>query len=48
MVEFVASGDSFAVPVRTLGTHPNLFVFDPRPLWRLLGDGPWDLIDVHE
>ena len=48
MVEFDASGDSFAVPVRTFGTHPNLFVFDPRPLWRLLGDGPWDLIDVHE
>jgi glycosyltransferase involved in cell wall biosynthesis len=23
-------------------------VFDPRPLWRLLGDGRWDLIDMHE
>ena len=36
------------MPVRTFGRHPNLFVFDPRPLWRLLGDGPWDLIDLHE
>jgi glycosyltransferase involved in cell wall biosynthesis len=48
LVDFVASGDDFAVPVRTFGTHPNLFVFDPRPLWRLLGDGRWDLIDMHE
>lgn len=48
MVPFVASGDSFAVPVRTWGRHPNLFVFAPRPLWRLLGSGTWDLIDLHE
>jgi len=47
-VEFSPEGDDFAVPVRTFGTHPNLFVFDPRPLWRLLGDGRWDLIDLHE
>jgi glycosyltransferase involved in cell wall biosynthesis len=48
VVPFVASGDSFAVPVRTWGRHPNLFVFAPRPLWRLLGSGTWDLIDLHE
>ena len=48
MVDFTPDGDDFAVPVRTLGTHPNLFLFDPRPLWRLLGDGRWDLIDLHE
>ena len=48
MVEFQPSGDEFAVPVRTVGRHPNLFLFDPRPLWRLLGDGRWDLIDLHE
>jgi glycosyltransferase involved in cell wall biosynthesis len=48
LVDFAASGDDFAVPVRTFGTHPNLFLFDPRPLWRLLGTGPWDLIDMHE
>ncbi|MDC5697686.1 glycosyltransferase [Intrasporangium calvum] len=34
-------------PVRTLGRHPALFVFDPRPLWRALGQ-PWDVIDIHE
>ena len=48
MVTFTAAGDEFAVPVRTLGRHPNLFVFDPRPLWRLLGSAAWDLIDMHE
>ncbi len=48
MVPFTADGDTFAVAVRTFGRHPNLFVFDPRPLWRLLGAGVWDLIDMHE
>lgn len=31
----------------TLGSHPALFVYDPRPLWRLLGER-WDVIDIHE
>jgi glycosyltransferase involved in cell wall biosynthesis len=48
LVDFAPDGDEFAVGVRTLGHHPNLFLFDPRPLWRLLGDGHWDLIDMHE
>ena len=48
LVAFTPDGDEFAVPVRTRGHHPNLFLFDPRPLWRLLGDGRWDLIDPHE
>ena len=48
MVEFDSAGDEFAVPLRTLGRHPNLFLFDPRPLWRLLGSSQWDLIDMHE
>ena len=48
MVEFARAGDEFVVPVRTLGRHPNLFVYDPVPLWRLLGSAPWDLIDMHE
>ncbi len=48
LVHFAPDGDGFAVPVRTLGRHPNLFLFDPRPLWRLLGDGHWDLVDMHE
>ncbi len=47
-VEFRAEGDDFVVPVRTVGHHPNLFLFDPRPLWRLLGGTRWDLIDMHE
>jgi glycosyltransferase involved in cell wall biosynthesis len=48
MVEFDAAGDTFVVPVRTVGRHPNLFLYDPRPLWRLLGSPQWDLIDMHE
>ncbi|UXW85209.1 glycosyltransferase [Microbacterium azadirachtae] len=35
------------VGVGTWGTHPALFVYDPRPLWRALGEH-WDLIDIHE
>ena len=48
LVTYAPAGDDFVVPVRTIGRHPNLFVFDPRPLWRLLGEGAWDLIDMHE
>jgi glycosyltransferase involved in cell wall biosynthesis len=48
MVEFEPAGDDFAIPVRTLGRHPNLFVYDPRPLWRLLGSTPWDVLDMNE
>jgi glycosyltransferase involved in cell wall biosynthesis len=48
MVSFTPAGDDFVTPVRTLGRHPNLFVYDPLPLWRLLGSGHWDLIDMHE
>ena len=47
-VPFEPVGDDFAVPVATLGRHPNLFLFDPRPLWRLLGSGRFDLVDLHE
>lgn len=39
--------DGFVVGVSTVGTHPNVFLYDPRPLWKLLGE-PWDLIDLHE
>lgn len=31
----------------TVGRHPALFLYDPRPLWRALG-GRWDVIDLHE
>ncbi|MEV7973355.1 glycosyltransferase [Cellulomonas sp. NPDC089187] len=33
--------------LRTLGRHPQLFLYDPRPLWRALGEH-WDVIDLHE
>lgn len=36
-----------ALGVRTLGSHPALFVYDPVPLWRLLGQ-EWDVLDLHE
>jgi glycosyltransferase involved in cell wall biosynthesis len=47
-VAFDPEGDTFAVPVRTFGRHPNLFVYDPRPLWRLLRGTQWDVLDLHE
>ena len=47
-VDFASAGDGFVVPVGTVGRHPNLFLYDPRPLWRILGSARWDLIDVHE
>ncbi|WP_281883852.1 glycosyltransferase [Agromyces rhizosphaerae] len=33
--------------VATLGRHPALFAYDPRPIWRALGER-WDVIDLHE
>lgn len=33
--------------VRTWGTHPALFVYDPRPLWAALGE-TWDAVELHE
>jgi glycosyltransferase involved in cell wall biosynthesis/GT2 family glycosyltransferase len=39
--------DEQAIPVSTWGRHPALFVYDPRPLWRALGE-KFDVIDVHE
>ncbi len=41
-------GDDFVTVARTVGRHPNLFLFDPRPLWRLLAAGELDLVDLHE
>ncbi|QZN87372.1 glycosyltransferase [Cellulomonas sp. C5510] len=35
------------VGVRTVGRHPNVFLYDPRPIWRALGER-WDVLDVHE
>lgn len=33
--------------VSTIGGHPALFLYDPRPIWRALGE-QWDVIDIHE
>ena len=33
--------------VRTWGTHPALFVYDPGPIWRALRSSP-DILDIHE
>ncbi|GAB6859004.1 glycosyltransferase [Microbacterium xylanilyticum] len=46
-VAFAAEGDDFVTVANTVGTHPNAFLYDPRPLWRALGSRP-DLIDLHE
>jgi glycosyltransferase involved in cell wall biosynthesis len=43
-----AGGDRFVVVARTWGRHPNVFIYDPRPLWRLLRRWPVDVLDVHE
>jgi glycosyltransferase involved in cell wall biosynthesis len=41
-------GDDFVVAARTFGRHPYAFVYDPRPLWRLLRQGRYDVVDLHE
>lgn len=46
-VELVAAPDEEVTGVGTNGRHPALFLYDPRPLWRALGER-WDVIDVHE
>jgi glycosyltransferase involved in cell wall biosynthesis len=43
-----AGDDHFVVAARTVGRHPYAFVYDPRPLWRLLRCEHWDVLDVHE
>jgi glycosyltransferase involved in cell wall biosynthesis/GT2 family glycosyltransferase len=42
-----AGAEDDTIPVGTWGRHPALFVYDPRPLWRALGQR-YDVIDVHE
>ncbi|GAA1999936.1 glycosyltransferase [Microbacterium ulmi] len=46
-VALEAGDDTFVEGVTTFGTHPNGFLFAPRPLWRALGEEV-DLIDLHE
>lgn len=48
MVAYSADGDEFVEAVGTVGRHPNLFLYNPLRLWRLLGRPGWDLLDLHE
>src|SRR5712671_3306168 len=41
-----AADDDFVVTAATLGRRPNLFAYDPRPLWKVLRRRPFDLIDA--
>ena len=47
VVALHAGADDFVHGVDTLGTHPNLFLYSPGPIWRALGQH-WDIVDVHE
>ncbi len=46
-VSLVPRAGERVVGVATAGRHPALFLYDPRPIWRALGEG-WDVIDIHE
>ncbi len=47
-VELEPDGDDFVVTSLTLGRHPYVFVYDPRPIVRELRKRSFDVIDVHE
>jgi glycosyltransferase involved in cell wall biosynthesis len=40
--------DEPVVGLRTLGRHPNLFVYDPIALWRALKTAQYQILDIHE
>jgi glycosyltransferase involved in cell wall biosynthesis len=44
----LADVDPFVLGARTIGSHPYLFVYDPRPIWRALRSGDIDVLDIHE
>ena len=46
-VPLSSDGDAFVRGVSTIGSHPNAFVYDPRPIVRGLRARP-DLLDLHE
>lgn len=48
VVTLEGGGDDFVIAARTLGSHPNLFLYDPRPIWRALRQLPIDIVDAHE
>lgn len=47
IVDLVSRQGESVRAVATLGHHPALFLYDPRPIWRALGEG-WDVLDIHE
>ncbi len=47
-VELEPDGDDFVVTSPTLGRHPYVFVYDPRPIVRELRERSFDVIDIHE
>lgn len=46
-VPLVPDAGEAVAGISTIGRHPALFVYDPRPLWRALAE-PWDVLDIHE
>lgn len=47
LVPLVPEPDEIVAGVRTWGRHPALFLYDPLPIWRALGQ-EWDVLDIHE
>ncbi|MEA5153901.1 glycosyltransferase [Raineyella sp.] len=47
VVELRARPDEQVRAAATIGRHPALFLYDPRPIWRALGED-WDILDLHE
>lgn len=48
VVELEVGADERVTSARTVGSHPFLFAYDPRPIRRLLAGRRFDVIDVHE
>lgn len=48
MVALDSGDDDFVVGAGTWGSHPNLFLYDPRPIWRAMRRRTPDIVDVHE
>ena len=47
LVTVVPQSGEDVLGVRTVGSHPALFLYEPWPLWRALGER-WDVLDLHE
>lgn len=48
LVELAAARSESVVPTATVGTHPYLFAYDPRPIRRALRAERFDVVDAHE